>query len=227
MTEHKKNSGSKPKRNRAIRRLPTSNQMERGLFIDFEGYMPNAKQNYRPPALAGFRIGIEGPVKHVVFSNGFFGVAKATGLEFKSWKEFLKELYRNHRGPIFAFGPLEQTHFRMALGRKKIRGYMNVKLIVEKNFPGGWPKHEVIHLKSFAQKAGIVMPQNYGRKKVTEKLNLVKAYSTSLKKWNTAPQNIRDEWQAVLDHNAFDVAVMSDLLNWAKEKSRAKKQSTE
>mgnify|MGYP006127333411 CR=1 FL=1 len=90
---------SKPKRKRAFRRLPTPNQLKRGLFIDFEGYKPHAKQSCRPPALVGYRIGIEGPVKHVVFSCGFFGVAKETGLEVRKWKAFLKELHRTHRGP--------------------------------------------------------------------------------------------------------------------------------
>jgi hypothetical protein len=90
---------SKPKRKRAFRRLPTPNQLKRGLFIDFEGYKPHAKKSCRPPALVGYRIGIEGPVKHVVFSCGFFGVAKETGLEVRKWKAFLKELHRTHRGP--------------------------------------------------------------------------------------------------------------------------------
>jgi hypothetical protein len=31
------------------------------------------------------------------------------------------------------------------------------------------------------------------------------------------PPSIRDEWQAVLDHNAFDVTVMHALLKWVKD----------
>ena len=65
-----------------------------------------------------------------------------------------------------------------------------------------------------ARGARLAVPENYGRGDVTTKLNRVAEYGSSIKKWNTAPADVRADWAAVLDHNAFDVTAMAGLLEW-------------
>jgi hypothetical protein len=67
-------------------------------------------------------------------------------------------------------------------------------------------------LIEYCELAGITVPEEYGKGQVTVWLDIVKPYSTSRKKWASAPDKVRKHWRLLLKHNRFDVECMYELL---------------
>jgi hypothetical protein len=211
-----KRTGARRRSRISQQRCPDSDTIADGLFLDFEGFAPHAKQSVRPPAICGYRIGGNGTVRQVVFSRSLHPAGRATGIVVcNDWKQFITCLLKENAGRhIFAFSEHEKMVFKLATGHNIRRRYENVRQIAkqwrERHFNALFDQGNT--LLDFLMAAGIKVPDNYGKGLVTEKLRRVVAHATSRARWSVAPDDVKSDWKDVLRHNAFDVSSMCDLL---------------
>ena len=164
--------------------------------------------------MCGYRIGSDDDIKQVEFSRSYHAAAEGSGIEVcDDWAEFVTSLMEQATGrKLFAFSEHEQKLIHKATGFWYRKRYENVRCIANH-----WRRRQhsaarVNTLVDFARLAKITVPANYGKGQVTEKLQTVREYSGSRRRWKTAPKAVRQSWDDLLAHNAFDVSVMYLLL---------------
>lgn len=206
---------AKKKRKKRRKRQPSPKQIQEGLYLDVEGFAPR-RGIPRPPVLCGYRIGNEGPVKQVVFTRRYFAAARASGLETSSdRKHFFLDLMKETQGrKLFAFTEHEQKVIKQATGFQYRKKYSNVHKFTERwvkrEFPGESTRG--LALIDYLRLAGIKVPANYGKDRVTDWLRAVAQHSSSQSKWKKAPASARKAWDSILAHNRFDVTSMGELI---------------
>ena len=194
-------------------------QIENGIYIDFEGFGKN-RFGEKLPAMCGYRIGSSGPITQVVFLDALKGAAAKSNLEFWKRKEFITWLLCKLKGgrPLFAFSNHEDRQMMKITGRKKsLRGYKNVLAIAKYHFKDRLNEIEENTLVNFCKLAGIKVPSDYGKREVTGWMREIKKHSNSKKKWANAPAEVQAKWNLLLSHNSFDVTSMFDLMVCIKE----------
>jgi hypothetical protein len=200
------------------KQAPGLKRIEEGLYLDFEGY---AGQFKPPPILCGYRFGGQGPVKQVVFTEAFKGPAMFGEPDYpveycEDRDGFLKKLLFEERTgrKLFVFSPNEGEAIRRILGINIKKGLEDVLGIARGAFPEIKQPRQLIR---YCTAAGIPVPSDYGKGKVTAWLNSIKPYSKSRDLWATkAPSEVRENWRLLLRHNRFDVECMYLLMEMIK-----------
>ena len=203
---------------RAKKRPPALNQIENGLYFDFEGFGKNSYQLFPPPVLCGYRFGGSGPVKHAVFNKDYRWAAefddsgRVSYVGNQNRKGFLMDLLdKQTRGgkKIFFFSGHEPRCFKEILGINIQKRLKDLLPVMKKSYPVLTKGNR--SLIGYCKLCGIEVPKGYGKGRVTEKFKNVREYSKTKSGWDSAPDKIKKQWKLILDHNRFDVECMYDL----------------
>ena len=200
---------------------PSLEQIENGIYMDFEGF-GNNRYGKMLPAMCGYRIGGKGPVRQVIFLRAFKGAAASANLEVWDREEFIDWLLCELKGGryLFAFSNHEDEQMKRITGRKKdLKGYKNVLAIAKYHFKDRLDEIEENTLVNFCKLAGIKVPSDYGKREVTSWMREIKKHSASKKKWMNAPIEIQSKWDLFLAHNKFDITSMYDLMIYVKHQA--------
>jgi hypothetical protein len=214
----------KKKRKHPPRRIPTADKIKHGCFIDFEGFGKNKHRITPPPVLIGLlNEDDDGEFRQVVFTNAYEVAAKDPGVDHPvefcdSRNTFLEGLVKERiEKPLFAFSEHELALIEKHVGHKITRRFRNVKTIATTwlNQPkqrDSYPKLNSKTLLSVAECMGITLPDKLPVNGITDRLREVREYSSSARKWSTAPESIREKWQEILEHNKSDVMSIRKMM---------------
>lgn len=198
-----------------------------GCYIDFEGFAPNEHQTSPPPVLIG--IYREQAFKQVVFTEAYRWAALDSGVthpvEFEPDRNgFLKDLASSIRktSPVFAYSEHELNVINKCIAYTITKRYQNVRKIAKKCFnksPERFPGARSIEKHSLSEVArflNIKLKHKLPVGGVTERLRVVRIYSSSKRKWSSAPVDIKQQWREVLMHNREDTQCLFDILTGLK-----------
>jgi hypothetical protein len=216
--------GTKGKRitKRASNKLPAKSKILAGCYIDFEGFAGNEYQMSPPPVLIG--IYRDGEFKQVVFTEKYRWAAKQAGVDHEvsfhaDRTTLLKELAASVSAskPLFGYTEHELAVIEKLLGHKITKRYRNARAIASRWFNKHgdlYQKPKTFALVDVAMSLGVTLDAKLPKGGVTSRLRSVGNYSSSKRKWESAPPSVRREWQEVLEHNRFDVMSMLEILSF-------------
>jgi hypothetical protein len=205
--------------------LPSAEKIDRGIFIDVEGFAKNSHRLYQPPVLIGvLRRGKDGveTFEQVVFNEAYRYAAEDPGVAHRVRFEpdrvaYLRELLASSRrsAPLFAFSEHELDVLERETGVNPAPRYRNVRTIAKRWLRRHAPQDRVLRnasLFEIATAMGHPMPEKLPRGGVTAGLRKTATHAKSAKKWHAAPDDVRFSWQQVLEHNRADVRAIKALM---------------
>lgn len=75
-----------------------------------------------------------------------------------------------------------------------------------------YPEPKSLSLRDVSEAMGLTLQAKLPEGGVTSRLRDVSDYSSSAKKWLSAPPSIRQEWREVLNHNKSDVMAIYQMM---------------
>lgn len=204
------------------KRLPSMLQIDKGCYIDFEGFAGNEHQAYPPPILVGvWNQSEDGIFKQYVFTSAYRWAAEDSGIRhqvvFVEDRElFLRRLVESTKvsKPLFAFSEYERTVIKNVIGMSISKRYKNVRSITKAWYsrnqgdfsaPASWKLMEI------ARGLEIDTGRKLQKGGVTDRFRLVREFSKSKRCWATAPLSIKEKWRELLEHNKTDVMLCHQI----------------
>jgi hypothetical protein len=218
------------KRVRKNNNLPSSEMIDSGCYIDFEGFGRNEYQKSPSPILIG--IFKDGNFKQIVFTKEYRWAALDPNVKhlveyIPNRSQYLSKLVNSIRvkAPLFAYSDYEKNVITNQIGYSIDKRYRNV-LSIYKRFRnkkrGSCPltsPNEKDTLIRTTKTLGISLPKKLGKNGVADRLREVRNYSRSRVSWASAPKEVRKKWAEILEHNRSDCICLYDILKKLRQKN--------
>lgn len=216
----KRNNKKKRRSKHPSSRVPAGRQILAGCYIDFEGFAGNEHRTSPPPVLIGMYRG--GEFKQIVFTACYRWAAEDPGVDHDvslrlDRDAFIEELVDSAgmNKPLFAYSEYELRVIEKCVGHRITRRYRNVRSIAKtwlNKQAGRYPTPTTFALVDVAESMGIALNLKLPEGGVTSRLREVRDFSSSSKRWSSAPAKIRNKWREVLEHNRSDVTAIREMM---------------
>jgi O-acetyl-ADP-ribose deacetylase (regulator of RNase III) len=187
---------------------PTQEEMERAIYIDFEGFTDKL------PSLIGIQI--EGNFQQVVFDESLKLAAKAKGLAVADFKAYIGSLIQQAQTEarlVVAYSEHEQNVIMEHAGIDISARYLDARKLAKlwKNkcltaAPTG------MGLKDFLAFIDYERPPYLGEQKSTKRLAAVASMLATKGSYDALTTTVKAQWTKVLQHNRIDVQGMRALV---------------
>jgi hypothetical protein len=201
--------------------LPNKKTIDAGIYIDFEGFAPNA-WGKNDPSLIGIYRPADDCFRQIVFSNGLQIASEDTDVGYpvifnSDMKSVLKQLVSEARKnqPLFAFSEHEYDIIddQIDIKRSIVKRYRNVNLIAKKFFKENQPDKPLpSSLLEVIVRLNLDTTDKVKDRSITDRIREVKKNCKSHKKWASAPKEKKKLWHEVLEHNKWDCEIMYKAL---------------
>jgi hypothetical protein len=187
----------------------TGAQIERAVYLDFEGCM------HAPPSLAGVRC--ENEFHQTVFDDALEPAAFAKGLGSRHLDDFLTELLRRCQEEgrqLIAFSQYEIDEAALWARIDLSPVYCDGKRIAKRwvNRAGRGDELEDWSLKSFLRFIGFPRPSNLGISQASSRLLYVRSMLIRQGTYQGLTPTAKAKWTKLLAHNKIDCDGLRALL---------------
>ena len=187
---------------------PRSEEVERAIYIDFEGFVDKV------PSFIGVQI--EGDFKQVVFDEALRLAAEAKGLEVADFTAYMQALVAQAQKEarlIVAYSEHEQNIIREYAGIDISSRYLDARKLAKL-----WKNkchHEAklgMGLKDFLVFIDYERPSYLGEQKSTKRIQAVSSMLAAKNRFDALTTTVKGQWTKVLQHNRIDVQGMRALV---------------
>jgi len=192
---------------------PTREEIERAIYIDFEGFMD------KMPSFVGEQV--EGEFRQVVFDEALKLAAEAKGLEVTPFQAYMQALTQRAQAEarlIVAYSEHEQDVIKEFADIDISSRYLDARKLAKiwKNKCHADAKIGM-GLKDFLVFIGYERPSYLGEQKSTKRLEAVASMLASRGNYDAMTTTVKGQWTMVLQHNRIDVQGMRALMFQASE----------
>jgi O-acetyl-ADP-ribose deacetylase (regulator of RNase III) len=192
---------------------PTREEVERAIYIDFEGFTEKA------PSFVGEQV--EGFFRQVVFDESLKPAAEAKGLDVISFQAYIDDLVQRAQTEarlIVAYSEHEQNVIREFAGADISARYLDARKLAKLWKTRCHCDTKIgMGLKDFLVFINYERPSCLGEQKSTKRLHSVVSMLASRGSYDTLTTTVKAQWTKVLQHNRIDVQGMRALVFQAAE----------
>lgn len=192
---------------------PTQEEVERAIYIDFEGFMEKV------PSFIGEQV--EDEFRQVVFDDALRLAAEAKELNVVPFQEYMQALIQRAQTEarlIAAYSEHEQNVIKEYADLDISARYLDARKLAKH-----WKKRCHIDekvgmgLKDFLVFIGYERPSCLGEQKSTKRLDAVASMLATKGSYDELTTTVKGQWTKVLQHNRIDVQGMRALVLQAGE----------